>query len=62
MISPTAPLPSAGESARPEAEFKVTRDLIRAGQLMKIDALDHVITEFHSLLLAVARLFFRGAY
>jgi DNA repair protein RadC len=26
-----------------EADIKVTRDLIRAGQLMKIDVLDHVI-------------------
>lgn len=26
-----------------EADIKVTRDLIRAGQLLKIDVLDHVI-------------------
>ena len=26
-----------------EADIKVTRDLIRAGQLLKIDLLDHVI-------------------
>jgi DNA repair protein RadC len=26
-----------------ESDIKVTRDLIRAGQLLKIDVLDHVI-------------------
>ena len=26
-----------------EADIKVTRDLIRAGQLLKIDVLDHII-------------------
>ena len=26
-----------------EADIKVTRDLIRAGQLLKIEVLDHVI-------------------
>ncbi|MEW6160494.1 MAG: JAB domain-containing protein [Verrucomicrobiota bacterium] len=33
----------SGEPTPSEADVKVTRDLIRAGQLMKIDVLDHVI-------------------
>lgn len=33
----------SGEPEPSEADIKVTRDLIRAGQLMKIDVLDHVI-------------------
>ena len=33
----------SGESSPSEADIKVTRDLIRAGQLLKIDVLDHVI-------------------
>jgi DNA repair protein RadC len=33
----------SGESAPSEADIKVTRDLIRAGQLLKIDVLDHVV-------------------
>jgi len=33
----------SGESCPSEADIKVTRDLIRAGQLMKIEILDHVI-------------------
>jgi len=33
----------SGESEPSEADIKVTRDLIRAGQLLKIDVLDHVI-------------------
>ena len=33
----------SGEAAPSEADIKVTRDLIRAGQLMKIEILDHVI-------------------
>lgn len=33
----------SGESTPSEADIKVTRDLIRAGQLMKIEVLDHVI-------------------
>ncbi len=33
----------SGDPAPSEADIKVTRDLIRAGQLMKIDVLDHVI-------------------
>jgi DNA repair protein RadC len=33
----------SGEPQPSEADIKVTRDLIRAGQLMKIDVLDHVI-------------------
>jgi DNA repair protein RadC len=34
----------SGEPAPSEADIKVTRDLIRAGQLLKIEILDHVIT------------------
>ena len=33
----------SGESAPSEADIKVTRDLIRAGQLLKVEVLDHVI-------------------
>jgi DNA repair protein RadC len=33
----------SGECQPSEADIKVTRDLIRAGQLLKIDLLDHVI-------------------
>jgi hypothetical protein len=33
----------SGDSAPSEADIKVTRDLIRAGQLLKIDVIDHVI-------------------
>lgn len=33
----------SGDPTPSEADIKVTRDLIRAGQLMKIDVLDHVI-------------------
>ena len=33
----------SGESQPSEADVKITRDLIRAGQLMKIEVLDHVI-------------------
>jgi len=33
----------SGDPAPSEADVKVTRDLIRAGQLLKIDVLDHVI-------------------
>jgi DNA repair protein RadC len=31
------------ESTPSEADIKVTRDLIRAGQLLKMELLDHVI-------------------
>ena len=31
------------DSTPSEADIKVTRDLIRAGQLLKIEILDHVI-------------------
>ena len=34
---------SGGDPTPSEADIKVTRDLIRAGQLMKIELLDHVI-------------------
>ena len=33
----------SGESSPSDADIKVTRDLIRAGQLLKIDVLDHVV-------------------
>jgi DNA repair protein RadC len=33
----------SGDPAPSEADIKVTRDLIRAGQLLKIDVLDHVV-------------------
>ncbi len=33
----------SGEPTPSDADIKVTRDLIRAGQLLKIDVLDHVI-------------------
>jgi DNA repair protein RadC len=33
----------SGEPEPSEADIKVTRDLIRAGQLLKIELLDHVI-------------------
>lgn len=33
----------SGESQPSEADIKVTRDLIKAGQLLRIDVLDHVI-------------------
>lgn len=34
---------SGGDPTPSEADIKVTRDLIRAGQLMKIELLDHII-------------------
>jgi DNA repair protein RadC len=33
----------SGDSSPSEADIKVTRDLIRAGQLLKIEVLDHVV-------------------
>jgi DNA repair protein RadC len=33
----------SGESSPSDADIKATRDLIRAGQLLKIEVLDHVI-------------------
>ena len=33
----------SGESSPSDADIRVTRDLIRAGQLLKIEVLDHVI-------------------
>ena len=33
----------SGDPSPSEADIKVTRDLIRAGQLLKIDVLDHII-------------------
>jgi len=37
----------SGEASPSEADIKVTRDLIRAGQLRKIEVLDHVIVGNH---------------
>ena len=33
----------SGETSPSEADIKVTRDLIRAGQLLKIEVLDHIV-------------------
>ena len=33
----------SGESSPSEADIKVTRDLVRAGHLLKIELLDHVV-------------------
>jgi DNA repair protein RadC len=33
----------SGDPTPSEADIKVTRDLVRAGQLLKIEVLDHVI-------------------
>ncbi|HQY06477.1 MAG TPA: JAB domain-containing protein, partial [Lacunisphaera sp.] len=33
----------SGESTPSEADIKITRDLIRAGQLLKIEVLDHIV-------------------
>jgi len=33
----------SGDPSPSEADIKVTRDLVRAGQLLKIDVLDHII-------------------
>ncbi|MFO1500264.1 MAG: JAB domain-containing protein [Verrucomicrobiota bacterium] len=33
----------SGDPTPSEADIKVTRDLIRAGQVVKIDVLDHII-------------------
>jgi DNA repair protein RadC len=33
----------SGDPTPSEADIKVTRDLIRAGQILKIEVLDHVI-------------------
>ena len=33
----------SGDSSPSDADIKVTRDLIRAGQLLKIELLDHLI-------------------
>jgi DNA repair protein RadC len=33
----------SGESSPSDADIKVTRDLIRAGQLLKMELIDHVI-------------------
>jgi len=42
----------SGESQPSDADIRVTRDLVRAGQLLKIEVLDHVIIgrgEYNSL-------------
>jgi DNA repair protein RadC len=42
----------SGEASPSEADIKVTRDMIRAGQLLKVEVLDHVIIgrgQFQSL-------------
>jgi len=33
----------SGESTPSDADIKVTRDLIRAGQLLKLELIDHVV-------------------
>ena len=33
----------SGESQPSEADIKVTRDLVRAGHLLKIEVLDHIV-------------------
>ena len=33
----------SGDPSQSEADIKVTRDLIRAGQLLKIEVLDHIV-------------------
>ena len=33
----------SGDATPSEADIRVTRDLVRAGQLLKIELLDHVI-------------------
>jgi DNA repair protein RadC len=33
----------SGESSPSEADIKITRDLIRGGQLLKVDVVDHVV-------------------
>lgn len=38
----------SGDPTPSEADIKVTRDLIRAGQVLKIEVLDHVILGHHS--------------
>ena len=39
----------SGDPTPSEADIKVTRDLIRAGQLLKIEVLDHVIVGRHTV-------------
>jgi DNA repair protein RadC len=39
----------SGDPAPSEADIKVTRDLIRAGQLLKIEVLDHVVIGYPKL-------------
>jgi DNA repair protein RadC len=48
-----------GEATPSEADIKITRDLIRAGQLLKIEVLDHIIVGHpnHSSLRALGYFF-----
>ena len=39
----------SGDSTPSDADIKVTRDLIRAGQLLKIEVLDHIIMAYPAL-------------
>jgi len=50
----------SGESTPSEADIKVTRDLLRAGQLLKIELVDHVVigNQNHSSLRALGYLAF----
>ncbi len=34
----------SGDPTPSEADIRITRDLIRAGQLLKIEVLDHIVT------------------
>jgi DNA repair protein RadC len=36
----------SGDPSPSEADIKVTRDLIRGGQLLKIDVVDHIIVGY----------------
>lgn len=46
----------SGNPEPSEADIKVTRDLIRAGQLLKIDVLDHVIVGSHGAFCSLRQL------
>jgi DNA repair protein RadC len=39
----------SGDATPSEADIKVTRDLMRAGQLLKVEVLDHVVIPSHKL-------------
>jgi DNA repair protein RadC len=38
----------SGDPMPSEADIKVTRELIRAGQLLKLEVLDHVVIEYRN--------------